>query len=161
MRFDFSLVGREVDARWNIRSTEVRWPVDSARARALTDMESLVGRVLQGLGTLEVEARLTGPLAHPRLAVRSNLDDALAARLRGLVGEAVAAGERMARAKVDSVVNARVQPVLAQVGTITAEAGKRAPLAQEQLDQVNALLEDRLRTLTAGLGGQIKLPGLP
>jgi len=161
MRFDFTLVGRDVDARWNIRSTEVRWPVDSARARTLTDMESLVGRVLQGLGTLEVEARLMGPLAHPRLSVRSNLDDAVAARLRGLVGEVVAAGERMARAKVDSVVDAQVQPVLAQVGTITAEAERRVPVAQQQLDQVKALLENRLKALTAGLGGQIKLPGLP
>jgi hypothetical protein len=124
-------------------------------------MESLVGRVLQGLGTLEVEARLMGPLAHPRLTVRSNLDDAVAARLRGLVGEAVAAGERMARAKVDSVVNAQVQPVLAQVGAITAEAERRVPAAQGQLDQVKALLEDRLKALTVGLGGQLKLPGLP
>jgi uncharacterized protein (TIGR03545 family) len=161
MRFDFTLEGRDVNARWNIRSTEVRWPVDSARTRALTDMESLVGRVLQGLGTLEVDARLTGPLAHPRLSVHSNLDDAVAARLRGLVGEAVAAGERMARAKVDSVVNARVQPVLAQVGTITAEAERRVPVAEGQLGQVKAVLEERLRTLTAGLGGQLKLPGLP
>jgi hypothetical protein len=54
-----------------------------------------------------------------------------------------------------------VQPVLAQVGTITAEAERRVPVAQQQLDQVKAILQDRLKALTAGLGGQIKLPGLP
>ena len=41
----------------------------------------------------------------PRLSVKSNLDDAIAQRLKAVIGEEVAKAEAMARAKVDSLVN--------------------------------------------------------
>src|SRR5436309_9995481 len=54
---------------------------------------------------LDVEARLSGALHHPDLAVRSNLDEAVASRLRAVLGEQVAAAEKQMRDRVDALIN--------------------------------------------------------
>jgi hypothetical protein len=118
----------------------------------------VVWRVLSGLKQLDVSAQLGGTVAAPWLSVRSNLDDAIADRLKAVVGEEVAKAEAMARAKVDSLVNDKVQPVKQRIAALQADATSRVGDQQAQLDKVQAELEAQLKRLTAGVAPGIKLP---
>ena len=81
--------------------------------------------------------------------MRSNLDDAIAQRLKAVVGEEVAKAEALARAKVDSLVADKVEPVKQRVAAVQAEATKRVADEQARLDQVEADLQAQLKRLTA------------
>ena len=121
-------------------------------------LEQLVWRVVSGLKQLDVNAQLGGTVKAPKLSVRSNLDDAIAQRLKAVVGEEVAKAEAMARAKVDSLVSDKVEPVKQRIAALQADATKRVGDQQQQLDQVQAALQAQLKRLAAGLAPGITLP---
>ena len=153
----FALRGDQVQARWAIGSNQVSWAADTA-GRRLGDLERLVWRVLSGLNDLSVQAEMRGSVRSPRLSVSSNLDRAVAQRLEAVIGEEVARAERMVRAKVDSLVAARVEPVRRQVVEVRAQAEQRLAGERKQLDEVEEQLEAQLKRLTGGLAPDIKLP---
>jgi hypothetical protein len=157
-RLDFVRNGDRVAARWTIRSANVQWLIDSARARSLNTLESLVSRVISGLGELEVTARLTGAIRSPEIAISSNLDRAVAGRIREVAGEEIARAERRVRAAVDSIAEERTAPVRARVTELRAEADRRVEDARTRLAEERERLEARLQALTGGLGGVIPLP---
>src|SRR6185436_6284434 len=99
---------------------------------------------------LEVNADLRGSVKAPTLSVRSNLDEAIAQRLKAVIGEEVAKAEALARAKVDSLVADKVEPVKQRVAAVQADATKRVANEQARLDQVEADLQAQLKRLTAG-----------
>ena len=107
---------------------------------------------------LDVNAQMSGTIKAPKLAVRSNLDDAIAQRLKAVVGEEVAKAEAMARAKVDSLVADKVEPVKQRIAALQADATKRVGDEQARLDQAEADLQAQLKRLTGGLAPDIKLP---
>jgi hypothetical protein len=148
--------GDQLAGRWAIGSNQVSWALDSTGARG--QLEQVVWRVLSGLKQLDVSAQLSGTVSAPKLSVRSNLDDAIADRLKAVLGEEVAKAEAMARAKVDSLVNDKVQPVKQRMAALQAEATSRVGDQQAQLDKVQAELEAQLKRLTAGVAPGIKLP---
>lgn len=154
MALSFALTGERIRARWGVRSDAVRWTRDSAAA-AKSPLEEIVWRVLSGMHDLDIVAEVSGSLAAPRLAVRSNFDRALAERLRAVVGEEVAAAERKLRAEVDRLVEEKAAPVRAQVSSLTGEVSGRIAEQRAQLDKAHKDLERRLRELTGG----IRLPG--
>ncbi|HEX5962955.1 MAG TPA: TIGR03545 family protein, partial [Gemmatimonadales bacterium] len=123
---DFTMLGAgtQLSGRWAIASQQVRWNADTT-GRALNDIERLVWRVVSGLSDLEVVAELSGSVGSPKLSVSSNLDKAIAQRLQAVIGEEVAKAERMVRAKVDSLVSDKVEPVKRQVATVQNEANQR------------------------------------
>ena len=155
----FALRGDNLLGRWSIGTNEAAWSRDSAAAQAKgSDLEQLVWRVLSGVKRLDVNAQMSGTIKAPKLAVRSNLDEAIAQRLKAVVGEEVAKAEAMARAKVDSLVADKVEPVKQQVAALQADATKRVGDEQARLDQVEADLQAQLKRLTGGLAPEIKLP---
>lgn len=151
-----ALDGDRVDARWSIRSDQVKWIADSAKLATLNTAESLVYRILSGLPSLDLTARATGALRSPNLSVSSNLDRAIGDRLRAVAGEEVAKAEAMARAKVDSVVAARVAPIRARALDVRNEAQARVDQAKAQLDERKRQLEQQLKELS---GLPFGLPG--
>ncbi|MBA3496984.1 MAG: TIGR03545 family protein [Gemmatimonadales bacterium] len=153
----FALRGDRLLGRWSIASNEVAWARDSAAGRP-NDLEQLVWRVVSGLKQLDVKAQVSGTVRAPRLSVRSNLDDAIARRLRAVVGEEVAKAEAMVRAKVDSIVVGRVEPVKQRIAAVQTDATKRVADEQARLDQVEADLQAELKRLTGGLAPDFKLP---
>jgi autotransporter translocation and assembly factor TamB len=114
--------------------------------------------VVSGLKQLDLNAQVSGTIKAPRLSVRSNLDDAIAQRLKAVVGEEVAKAEAMARAKVDSIVTDKVEPVKQRIAAVQADATKRVADEQARLDKVQADLQAELKRLTGGLAPDIKLP---
>jgi uncharacterized protein (TIGR03545 family) len=153
----FALRGDRLLGRWSIGSDQVAWALDSA-GRPRSDLEQLVWRVVSGLKQLDVKAQVSGTIKAPKLSVRSNLDDAIAQRLKAVVGEEVAKAEALARAKVDSIVANKVEPVKQRVAAVQAGATKRVADEQARLDKVEADLQAQLKRLTAGVAPGIKLP---
>jgi uncharacterized protein (TIGR03545 family) len=152
----FLLRGDRLGGRWAIGSDQISWGLDSTGSRS--DLEQVVWRVVSGIKRLDVSAQLGGTITAPTLSVRSNLDDAVAQRLKAVVGEEVAKAEALARAKVDSIVGDKVEPVKQRIAAVQADATKRVGVQRQQLDQVEAELEAQLKRLTAGLAPGIKLP---
>lgn len=144
----FALTGDSLRARWGIHSNAVTWSRGDSAGGALGD---LVWRALSGITTLDLAAEIRGTLARPALAVHSNLDDALAARLKAVVGEQAAAAERQVRARVDSLVDAAAAPARARATAATADAQRRLADQRARLDQLRKDLDQRLRQLTGGL----------
>jgi uncharacterized protein (TIGR03545 family) len=153
----FTLRGDQVAARWGIGSRRVVWAFDST-ARKVNEIERLVWRVVSGLDDLAVSAELRGAIRAPKLSVSSNLDRAVAQRLEAVIGEEVAKAERMVRAKVDSMVAARVEPVQRRVAEVRSQAEQRVAGERERLDAVDKELNAQLKRLTAGLAPGIQLP---
>lgn len=146
----FALKGDSLRAHWGVRSSAVRWVRDSA-APAGSEIEQMVWRVLSGIPTLDLSTELGGTLASPRLSVRSNLDDAIAQRLRAMVGEEVAVAERRLRAEVDRVVEERAAPVRARVAAATSGVNDRLAEQKGRLEQTQQDLERRLREVARGI----------
>jgi uncharacterized protein (TIGR03545 family) len=153
----FALRGDRLLGQWSIGSNEVAWARDSVAGRR-NDLEQLVWRVVSGMKQLDVNAQVSGTIRTPKLSVRSNLDDAIAQRLKAVVGEEVAKAEAMARAKVDSIVTGKVEPVKQRIAAVQADATRRVADEQAQLDKVQADLQAELKRLTGGLRPDIKLP---
>ena len=154
---NFALRGDQLLGRWSIGSDQVAWALDSAGGPR-SDLEQLVWRVVSGLKQLDVKAQVSGTIKAPKLSVRSNLDDAIAQRLKAVVGEEVAKAEALARAKVDSIVADKVEPVKQRVAAVQADATKRVAGEQARLDKVEADLQAQLKRLTGGLAPGINLP---
>jgi len=155
----FNLNGETIHARFGLRSSNVKWARDTGAAgqgMTNTTIDDLIWRTVSGISDLELEARLSGQLDRPSLAVRSNLDQAIASRLRAVVGEEVAAAERQVRERVDALVKDKVDPVRAQVNTLQTQANARIAQQRARLDELQKQLEQRLRELT-----RIRLPGTP
>jgi uncharacterized protein (TIGR03545 family) len=158
-RLDFALRNDQLAGRWSISSDQVAWALDSA-GRKLNTLEGLVWRVVSGLEQLSVDARVSGGLRSPKLAVSSNLDRAIAQRLQAVIGEEVAKAEKMVRAKVDSAVAERVGPVRRQISEVRSQAETRLAAERKRLDDVERELQAELKRLTGGLAPDIKLPRL-
>ncbi len=147
----FNLNGDTIRARFAIRSSNVRWTRDSGGGFAHSTIGDLIWRAVSGIPNLDVEARLSGALQHPDLAVRSNLDQAIAARLRAVLGEQVAAAEKQMRDRVDALVNDKVGPVRARVNEVQTQAQAQVAQQRARIDELQKSLEQRLRRLLGGV----------
>jgi hypothetical protein len=154
-----------VAARLVLRAPAVAWRRDTvasrrdsaAGRRVPNAVESLALRVIEGIDVLEIVADLTGDVAHPQLAVRSNLDRALADRLRTVAGEELDRAEAKVRAQVDRVVEERTAPLRERVDKFRTDAERAVDEARAGLDEQKRQLEARLKALIPGRS----LLGLP
>ena len=159
-RIDLLRVGDRVAARWTIHAPGVTWRrTDSiATGGVKNTMQSLALRVIEGVNDLEIVADLTGEIAKPSLAVRSNLDRLLAERMRAVAGEEIAKAEAKARAQVDRIVEEKPAPLRAKADSLRAQGEQLVADARARLDEEKKKLVERLKALLP-TGGLIKLPG--
>jgi uncharacterized protein (TIGR03545 family) len=157
LMFSMRNAGAELRGRWAVGSNKVSWLADSA-GRQLNDIERVVLRVVSGLNDLQVVAELSGSLASPKFSVSSNLDKAIAQRIEAVMGEEVAKAEKMVRAKVDSLVADKVEPVKRQVAAVQTEANQRIQAEKQRLNEVEKQLNAELQRLTRGLAPGLELP---
>jgi uncharacterized protein (TIGR03545 family) len=151
----FNMRGDLVSARWTLRSGNAQWAIDTASASGLSTLERLVWRVVSGLEQLEVSAELTGTIRSPRFTVHSNLDQAIADRVRGILGEELRLAEARLRAQVDGLVSGEMEKARTRVAAATEEVRGRVTTVQQELQAVRTQLETRLKALSGGLGGVI------
>ena len=115
--------------------------------------------MVSGLKDLSVDAQVSGGLRSPKLAVRSNLDRAIADRLQAVIGEEVAKAEKMVRAKVDSVVADKVEPVRKRRSSRYGARRRRAwAWSGSRSRRWSASSRRELKRLSGGLAPDIKLP---
>jgi uncharacterized protein (TIGR03545 family) len=157
LTFSMRNAGAQLRGRWAVGSRNVSWLPDTT-GRQLNEIERLVVRVVSGLNDLQVIAELGGSMAAPKFSVSSNLDQAIARQLKAVVGEEVARAEKMVRAKVDSIVADKVEPVKRQVSAVQSEATQRIRAEKQRLDGVEKQLNVELQRLTRGLAPGIELP---
>jgi len=155
----FVLDGEHISGRLALRSSAMTWRADSARARTLNTLESLVSRVLTGIPELDMTADVGGTLAAPTLSVKSNLDRQISARLKAVAGEEIAAATAKVRAQVDKVVEEKSAPVKARIAELRTETDRRIADARSRLDEEKRKLEERLKALSGGLVNVPRLPG--
>ena len=156
----FTLAGERIAGLWEISSDQVAWQADSTRLKSASLVESTVWRVISGLNQLRVRAELGGTVTSPTLKVSSNLDDAIAARLRGLVGEELAKAEAKAKAAVDQLVDQQVAALNTRVSDLQTQALAKLPVERAQLDDVQKGLEAQVKRLAGSATGGLKLPKL-
>jgi uncharacterized protein (TIGR03545 family) len=147
----FALYGDSLRGRWQVRAPAARWRRDSVTARDGGRAADLLWQVVSGIDSLDLIAELGGTVSRPTLHVRSNLDRAVADRLRAVVGDQVAAAETRVRAQVDRFVDERVTPLRAQVAKVTADANALLAERRQALDAAQQQLEQQVKRLTGGI----------
>ena len=161
VRFAFSLgAGDRLTGTWEVDAPAASWQGDSTRLAAASLVESTVWRVVSGLTQLRIRAELGGTVGSPTLAVRSNLDDAISDRLRGLLGEELAKAEQKARAAVDQIVEGQVTSLKAKVTALESQALQQLPLQKSQLDDLQRQLDQQLKRFGSRAAGALPLPKL-
>ena len=153
----FKVVGDSVVGRWIVGAPHPAWSPDTAGKRALNTLESLVTRVLTGINTVDVTAEIRGSTKSPSLAVRSNLDRAVADNIKRVAGEEIAKAEAKVRAQVDAVVQRETAALKARIDKAVAETreqvDQRVAEAQARLDKAKADLAARVKELGGGVIG--------
>jgi uncharacterized protein (TIGR03545 family) len=154
----FGLEGERLWGRWSLRSDQLSsTPSDSVRVRQLTQLETVVGRVLGGVKSLRLDADLGGTITRPSLSISSNVGDAVAGGIRNLIGEEVSKVEAKVRADVDRQVGTAVDDAQKMVAGVQKDLAQQIGGPSDQLTQVENQLQAQLKRYT-GLGGLIKLP---
>lgn len=148
MVFQFALEGENLRAGWRVKSSHVSWARDSAAAAGAG---GLVWQVVSGISTLDLSAQLSGTPDHPALSIRSNLDQAISDRIKGLMGDQVKAAEQKLRAEVNAYADPLIAPVKARVASVTGDAQQRLGASQSRIADAQKELQQRLRALTGGL----------
>ena len=152
-----NLVGDAVAGRWTIGAPRPAWSPDTARKKALNTLETLVTRVLTGIDNVDVTADIRGTTKAPALAVRSNLDRAVADNIKRVAGEEIAKAEANVRAQVDAVVQREAAALKARIDKAVADTreqvDQRVAEAQARLDKAKADLATRLKELGGGVIG--------
>ena len=152
LRFD--VVGDSVTGRWTIAAPHPAWRPDSARRKPTNTLEGLITRVLTGIPNVDVTADIRGSLKAPTLAVRSNLDRAVADNIKRVAGEEISKAEAKVRAQVDVYVEKETAPIKAKIAETRAEIDQRIAEAQARIDKAKADLAARLKDLSGGLIGR-------
>lgn len=169
MQLALTRAGTELQGIWRVNSDAVSWSRAGDTAVAADAplgskawAEGLIWRAVSRIPRVELEARITGPLNRPSLALSSNIGDAVAASIRGVLGAELQRAEAQIRAKVDSMVARQVAEARAKVGEIQAEVNQRLAGPKEQLDQIETQLKEALARATAVPGVRLPtLPGIP
>ena len=147
MAFRFALEGENLRAAWDVKSSHVTWAHDSA---ATSGAGGLVWQVVSGISTLDITAQLSGTPDNPSIAIRSNLDQAISDRVKGLLGDQVKAAEQKLEAQVNAYADPLIAPVKSQVTSVTGNAQRQLSASQGKIADAQKQLQDRLKSLTGG-----------
>jgi len=120
-------------------------------------LDALVWRAVSSLRHVDVEATIAGTLASPEIDVSSNVGGEIARGLQQALKGEVDRAEAQVRARVDSLVNQQVAAARAKLAALDTGPLKQLTGNQQQLSDVQAQLEQRLKSLTGGIPG-IRLP---
>jgi hypothetical protein len=149
----FNVSGEAVAGSWTVSAPHPLWQSDSARRKPMNTLESLVSRVLAGIQTVDVAADIRGTTKAPTLAVRSNLDRAVADNIKRVAGEEISRAEAKVHQQVDAFVDKESIPVKARVAAVRADVDQRIAEANAKLEKAKADLANRLKELTSGIIG--------
>src|SRR5881396_412832 len=146
----FALVGDSVRGRWSVHTDAARWLRDTG-APTGSAAQVLVERVITGVRTLDISARLSGTLDRPSLSVSSNLDRAVGDQLRGVLADEIETANEQIRARVDSLFATPVELANSRITMLGGDVYTRVGAQRMRLADAQQQLEQRLRQLTGGI----------
>jgi len=146
----FALVGDSVRGRWSVHTDAARWLRDTGAPTGSAAQE-LVERVITGVRTLDISARLSGTLDRPSLSVSSNLDRAVGDQLRGVLADEIETANEQIRARVDSLFATPVELANSRITMLGGDVYTRVGAQRMRLADAQQQLEQRLRQLTGGI----------
>ena len=146
----FALVGDSVRGRWSVHTDAARWLRDTG-APTGSAAQDLVERVITGVRTLDISARLSGTLDRPSLSVSSNLDRAVGDQLRGVLADEIETANEQIRARVDSLFATPVELANSRITMLGGDVYTRVGAQRMRLADAQQQLEQRLRQLTGGI----------
>ena len=162
MRMELS--GDSVRGHLTASSPHPKWRPDSTHKAPLNMLEDLVVRVLSGIPNVDMSGDISGTVTAPRLAVRSNLDAAVADNIKRVAGEEISKAEAKVKAQVDTLVDKETAPVKAKIADMKSQVDKQVADANARLDKAKSDLNAKLKDLSGGLVPDvpgIKIPGVP
>lgn len=149
--------GEAMTGRWLWRAPNVSWQRDSTKPRPadarVAFVEDALWRAIARVDSVEIDARFSGTLRNPTLAIRTNIADAVANALKEQLGEEVRRAEQQVRARVDALVETEVAKARAAADAAKAQVTERIAVERERLEAQKIALEARLRELT-------RIPGI-
>jgi uncharacterized protein (TIGR03545 family) len=167
VRFALDRRGDGMAGLLHITAPNVQWVRTSGDSAAASPplgskawVEALVWRAVSSVRDLDLQIRFSGRPDAPRLDVSSNVASAVATALQREVGAEVARVQARARAKVDSIVGQQVAAARARLSALQTDVQSRLGAQQQQLQDVQAQLEQRVRDLGQVVPG-VRLPSLP
>lgn len=145
-------VDGELRGRWLWRAPNVTWRRDSTRARPAdaraAQVEDVLWRAMARIDSVEIDAEIRGTMRAPRLAVRTNIAEAVSAALKAQLADEVRRAEQQVRARVDELVDRQVAEARAKADAAREQVMERINAERARLETQKAALEARLRELT-------------
>jgi uncharacterized protein (TIGR03545 family) len=151
----FARTGDQMQLRLAAVADHVSWPRDTTRTSSA--LEAAVVAAIARVPSVSITTTLEGSIASPRVSINSNVDDAVAAALKNMAGDAIASAQARARAQVDRLTADKLAAARARVDSVQAAGRQRLAEAQGRLADARKQLEDQLKALTSPLGG-LKIP---
>jgi uncharacterized protein (TIGR03545 family) len=148
--------GDALEATWQWRAPGVTWerlgaaPTTEAAIGSRAWLENIAWRAVSGLRNVEIDMRLQGSVAAPRLGVRSNVGDALAQSLRQVVGEEVRRIEQQVRSEVERRVADQVARAQAAFRNLNERAAATVGVPLADAERLEAELVAELRRFRIG-----------
>jgi hypothetical protein len=161
MDLALSRSGEQLRGHWAVGTDSAVWSrlgsaTDTASATRIGSqawLSTLVWRTVSSLRHVEIDAAISGTLSSPRLDVSSTVGGEVSRALAQALKSEVARAEAQVRAKVDSLVGQQVAAARSRLAALDTGPLKELAGAQQQLDAVQAQLEQRLRGLVPGIPG--------
>jgi len=155
-RLTLRRLGDSIQGRWLWQTPNATWQRDSAAAGPSSSgiqarAETLVWNTLSGLHNVEIEVGVSGDVRHPRLSVRSNVGDVLAASLRQELGRELERAQAEVRARVDGLVQQQVTEAQARVRQLGESIDSRIAQPRAELQQMQERIRAEINRLTGGL----------
>jgi len=149
-----TLVGDDLVATWELRAPQVRWVGETDSAPAPSPVADMVRSVIDGTDELRIFARVRGTGDElGDLEVRSNIDGAIARRMRQAMGEVIDRGRARARAAVDRLVARPIAVADTKAGNLTSSVEHAGAEYRRRLVEVRNELEAQVNKHAGGLGG--------
>lgn len=157
MQLALARMGENVSARILWRTNRATWTREGAEPDPTVAIgsrawaEAILWRTVSGLRSVEIEARMSGSIRAPGLAIRSNVGQAVAQSLRRELGAQVARAEQRVRAEVDRLVEGQVEDARRRADDLQARIGDALGGKRQEVAQVRSALEAEVRGLTRRL----------
>lgn len=155
LALDLFREGDRLDGRLLWQARDAIWQPSGGDAARLGDPSAPLGseawarallwRTVSSLRGVEIEARLRGSVAAPRIGVRSNVGQEVSRALRRAIGEEIDRAERRIRATVDGMVQAQVREAESKVAELRSLVEDQIARRRAELERVRQELESEIR----------------
>lgn len=152
---DFKLIGDYLDFKLQLNARPVSFAfVDSLPGN---DIVAKVTRsVFDEIDNLKIAAGIEGPVERPGLKISSNIDNVLARRIKGVIGESVQQAQAELRQRFQAIVGPRKQEALALLNNRGDQIRSELARYEKLIDDKLAVVNDKKKEMEAKIAKEKK-----